>query len=333
MRRSLLIAAIPLLAAMAETARGQEEDVLTTLHRSFRARCEEAGEVRDGQLRQLDDAYSAALQRQVEKSKSSGQLGAVLPFIDEIEALKKGNPPAPTPDAPAELRNMRAKHDEGRRKILETHARAVTGLADKMDAALVRQESSLTKAGDIATALEAKRMRESLSADPDLAAARDLLDIGSRSSGVPGIRWIPLATMPHQIAHHGQQFSGLLIDEKNEGKGNRYPPFINQLMSRATGAQKKEVIAMFAPSEIQFRPAQHVVEFRGKAFLGLDGDVTFRVKAGGKIVAEKVMKAGTGEPVVDITCKFPPTRLLTLEVDANGDDRGDCSAWLEAEAR
>jgi hypothetical protein len=306
---------------------------LDDLQSNFQTRCDFAAADRDLQLKKLDAAYLAALDRQVEKTKATGKLDAVIPLIDEVKAVQAAKDPLP--DLPAgaslELQQMRAKHAEARAKILKSHAEALASLADKMVAALKSRETEFTKAGKFDDALAAKKMRENMEKNDGILHAKSLIGTNAPDkSGMPGINWTSLASVPHEITKSGFFYVGLL--DSKEGKGDRYKPFIEFLESKAPGKKREELIVMIPPAEIQFRTPEPVVEFKGKAILGFTGNVTFRVKAGGKVVAEKGIKEGEASPVV-ISCKFPATKDITLEVDDNGDVTGDCAAWLEADVR
>lgn len=177
-----------LLMAATPAGHGQESSPLESLQASFTARRDDADRTRDAQLAALDNSYAAAVERQAARVRSGGQLDEVLPYVDEIQSVKTGpRPIAPLPaTAPDALRQMRAKHEEAARRILQVHAEAVVALADRMTASLAARESALTKAGDIDAALAAKRMREALAGDRALGDARDLL-AASRpgSTGAP----------------------------------------------------------------------------------------------------------------------------------------------------
>jgi hypothetical protein len=344
---------------------------LDDLQSNFQTRCDFAEADRDLQLKKLDASYLAALDRQVEKTKATGKLDAVIPYINEIQAVKNaaraaGLAPPPSGESQAqdparsdrplpsdrntetpggnaatetplpagsslELQQMRAKHAEARAKILKSHAEALASLADKMVAALKSRETEFTKAGKFDDALAAKKMRENMEKNDGILHAKSLIGTNAPDkSGMPGINWTSLASVPHEITKSGFFYVGLL--DSKEGKGDRYKPFIEFLESKAPGKKREELIVMIPPAEIQFRTPEPVVEFKGKAILGFTGNVTFRVKAGGKVVAEKGIKEGEASPVV-ISCKFPATKDITLEVDDNGDVTGDCAAWLEADVR
>jgi hypothetical protein len=198
-------------------------------------------------------------------------------------------------------------------------------------AALKSKEQELTKAGKFDDALAAQKMREHLEKDEGILHAKTLIETNTPNKpGVPGIKWVSLASVPHEITRSGKYYVGQ-IDSK-EGKGERYQLFMDFLEDKAPGKKREELIVMIPPAEIQFRPPEPVVEFQGKAILGFGGNVTFRVKAGGKLVAEKTMKGDDASPVA-ISCKFPATRDIILEVDENGDVTADCAAWLEADVR
>jgi hypothetical protein len=185
---------------------------------------------RDEQLKKLDASYLAALNRQVEKAKATGKLDAVIPILDEVQAVK--NAADPLPDLPstasAELKQMRAKHAEARAKILKSHAEAVTSLADKMTAALKAQESELTKAGKIDDALAAKHMRESLEKDEGLIRIRE-----SQILGGSGFKGKPVL----QVRRHGDNLEVLVFNDR-AGKVSMESPVEN---TREKTGESKEL--------------------------------------------------------------------------------------------
>ena len=149
------------------------------LRQSFDQRCEQAATSRDDQLDKLSKSYQAALERLLEKTKTAGNLDATLPIHQELEALKQGTATLPPlPDNVGELKPMRAKYLDTRQQILKTHATALVGLADKMEATLKAREAELTKSGKIADAIAARETREGLAKDPGVRSARDLLMLG-----------------------------------------------------------------------------------------------------------------------------------------------------------
>jgi hypothetical protein len=181
---------IAILAMMLSLAQGKEGD-LAQLERAFLERCDHAKILRDNSLDKLKDSYSSALTRQVDKHKETGDLDAVLPYSNELKALSANEdtlPPLP-PTAAGELRQMRAKYQEARTKIQKNHAQTLIDLTEKMLGALKARETTLTKAGKIDAALQARKLREGLEKDQALADARALLSSTSTSGlGRPALR-------------------------------------------------------------------------------------------------------------------------------------------------
>jgi hypothetical protein len=192
---------------------------LDDLQANFQTRCDFAEADRDLQLKKLDASYLAALDRQVEKTRATGKLDAVIPLIEEVQAVKAGTDPLPElPEAASlELKQMRGKHAEARAKILKSHAEAIASLADKMEAALKTKETELTKAGKFDDALAAKKMRENLEKDQTIGDARDLLRFGGGSSlGRPAM----------QIRRYGDNLE-VLVHYDRSGKISMDSPVSN----------------------------------------------------------------------------------------------------------
>ncbi len=150
------------------------------LRSSFMLRLDEASARRDEQLKVLTTGYLAALERQREAVKASGDLNAVIPIHEEISRVKSGQDPLPRlpEDTPATLKQMRGKFDEHRGKVLFSHAEALTGWFAKLEEALKAQQSELTKAGKIDDAIAAKQTLETLAAAVRIEEARELLKQG-----------------------------------------------------------------------------------------------------------------------------------------------------------
>lgn len=152
---------------------------LDALRQNFDQRCEQAATARDEPLEKLTASYRSALERLLEKTKSTGKLDSALPIHQELEALKQVPVTLPPlADSASELKLLRTKFLDSRQQILKTHASSLAGLTEKMEAALKERESQLTKAGKIADAVAAREAREELALDPDVRSARDLLKLG-----------------------------------------------------------------------------------------------------------------------------------------------------------
>jgi hypothetical protein len=176
------------------------------LRQSFDQRCEQAATTRDEQLEKLAKSYQTALERLLEKTRTAGNLDAALPIHQELEALKQAviNLP-PLPESATELKPLRTKYLDSRQQILRTHATTLSGLADKMEAALKAREAEFTKAGKIPDALAARETREELARDTDVRAARDLLKLG-------GAGGKPRAAL--QLRRHGDNLEVLVFYDR-----------------------------------------------------------------------------------------------------------------------
>ncbi len=213
------------LAVMASVAMAAPFDDLQAAFKTHRAT---ANSQRDEQLAKFDASYSGALERQLEKVKSTGKLETAIPFNEEIKAVKKGQDPLPplSPNATSELRNMRAKFMEGRDKILKDHAEVVVALIDKMEKELKAQEVALTKDGKLDEALAAKNMRDALTGDADTIAARELVKFsGQHGSGPPA----------YQLRRYGDNLE-VLVFRDHRGKVSMDSPI--EIVSPRPNAKK-----------------------------------------------------------------------------------------------
>jgi hypothetical protein len=301
---------------------------LDDLQANFQTRCDFAEADRDLQLKKLDASYLAALDRQVEKTKASGKLDAVIPLIEEIQAVKAGTDPLPElPEAASlELKQMRGKHAEARAKILKSHAEAITSLADKMETALKTKEQELTKAGKFDDALAAQKMRENLASDEDLARARDQL-----TASKPAIKtgeWRSLLAEPMEITKKGVWDVGILANIEQESKG--LEPFVKEL--RSLPDKPNAILLSIPPAITEFKLTRQVREAKGTIMLGnANGSIHFKIYAGEKMVFEKIIQ---GEVLTHrFEVEFEPTKQIRLEVDPMGNPAFDWGAWVAPEIR
>ena len=201
---------------------------LIRLEQGFRSRCEEAKVKMDSELRKLDKGYLGALDREMEKAKASGRLESALPVKTEIDAVKNGADPLPDigANAPYEVKKLRGKYAEERKKIQWTHATALAGLSEKMETSLSALEADLTKAGQIDDAIAAKVLRESVSADPSVKEARDLLKFGLAGSLRPAL-----------VLRRGGDSLEVLVHYDSKGKISMQSPVENVRESTGKGSQ------------------------------------------------------------------------------------------------
>lgn len=320
------IPALPLRAlfAVCLAAGPLAADEVEKLGESFEQRRAAVTTQRDEQLVKLETGYQAALNRHLEKVKASGKLEDVLILRDEIEAVKDGTDPLPPLPATAgnEFKQLRKTYDESRARILKTHETSVADLAAKATEALKAKEVQLTKAGKIEQALEAKKLREAIEKEegiadakpggkPDQEAGADgwisikKAEVKVISESQLPVKWIDdeyRATLPESVAKN--------VDEEKAGE--------NSLMT-------------VAPATVQVNFKSFVTRFRCKAFLADEGDATFVISAGGKVVESFELK-GAGKSK-DIDLRLPQTRELVLSVEINGIQHGDWGVWMNPEVR
>ena len=203
---------------------------LGDLKKSYTARYDEANAQRDAQIKTLDANYLRALDRLLEKAKSTGKLETVIPIRDESLAIKNANNPLPplAKTASLELKNIRGKYNKTRNKILIAHAETVNDLVGKMREKLKSQEIAMTKSGKLLHALAAKQMRESLGNDAGASAARDLLKYGgSKGRNRPAL----------QLRRFGDNLE-VLVFRDHRGKISMDSPVENV---REKSGEKKEL--------------------------------------------------------------------------------------------
>lgn len=206
------------------------------LRKSFDEHRERTAAVRDGQLEKLSESYLGGLQRLLDKTKASGKLDTVLPVHEEIEAVKHGDAElSPLPEAAMpELKQMRAKFQDGRHQILKTHATALDALAAKMESALRAREADLTKTGKIDEAVAARESLADMAKDKDLLAARDLLKLGgSTANGKPAL----------QLRRYGDNLEVLVYYDR-KGKVSMDSPVENTRERTGEGKELGDTKAM-----------------------------------------------------------------------------------------
>jgi hypothetical protein len=302
---------------------------LDELKINFQTRCDFAEADRDLQLKKLDASYLAALDRQVEKTKATGKLDAVMPLIGEVQAVKDGKDPLPElPEgASLELKQMRAKHAEARAKILKSHAEAVTSLADKMVAVLKAKEQELTKAGKFDEALTAKRMRESLEKDEEIVAAKRNANAKNSMAG-SDIAWRPLSSESMTVLKRG--LYDVCYLDKIGPETKVLDPFVTTLKEIQ---KKNENILIATPNcAMEFGSEKPMRQLRGSVLLAHGGGgVNFVVKIDGQPAYTKAIEREAKAVAFEIN--FEPTNTIRLEVDSMGDETHDWSAWIGLEAR
>lgn len=296
---------------------------LGKLQQSFMARYDEANTKRDEGLKKLEASYLAALKRHLDKVKNSGRLEIVIPVRDEIEAVETAVDPLPKlPEkSDRELKDLRQKYVGAREAILETHAKTLVELAEKMEQALEKAEASLTKAGRIDEALAAKRMRETLGEDAGIQGARER---GASPSILEG-EWECLSKLQAVIIEKGESSVGWV-------EGDPQAKITDNSMAQIKKFAPKSAVFISVPNaRVEFRSAREIREFRCKLVMGMNGDAQFRVYANGKL-KKRVDLAGEGQDR-EISVEFEPTKTLVLEVDNNGNTNMDCALWVNPMVR
>lgn len=306
----LIILALALVAEATELGKLQD---------SFMSRYDATNQERDDGLKKLESSYVTALERHLDKVKASGKLERVIPVRDEIQAVQTdaGSLPELPESTDRELRSMRDKFVEAREKILETHAKSLIDLADKMEELLRKKEAELTKAGKIDDALSANRMRETLGSDEGIAGARQHLDI-NRQVG-------PQSRMPIQL----REAKLRALEKRFSFYGLVTEPGLEALHAKAVNRYREiddgrgELLVVPAPIRLELRFPREVTELDAEAYLGVVGDAIFRVHVAGELVKELDFE-GDLNSSKQLKCKFSPTRSLVIEVDPKSEKDG---AW------
>lgn len=300
------------------------EDEVEQLQSAFEKRHDAAKIQRNEQVAKLETGYLAALNRHLEKVKSSGKLEDVLSIRDEIETVKKGTDPLPALPATAtyDFKQLRKTYTEARAAIEKSHTAAVSELASKVIESLKAKEVQLTKAGKFDQALAAKKLRESIEQDEELAAA---LPAGTpeREGGADG--WIPIKKAEMKILSESQ-YPVKWIDAQYRPT---LPPIVAKQVD-AAGANENSLMTV-APASVQVNFKSFVTRFRCKVQLADEGDAKLVISAGGKIV-QSVDLVGAGK-AKDIDLRIPQTRELVLSAEINGKQHGDWVIWMNPEAR
>jgi hypothetical protein len=297
---------------------------LDDLQANFQTRCDFAEADRDLQLKKLDASYLAALDRQVEKTRATGKLDAVIPLIEEVQAVKAGTDPLPDlPEgASLELKQMRGKHAEARAKILKSHAEAITSLADKMETALKSKEQELTKAGKFDDALAAKKMREDLEKNEAIANAKAQLKPNSSGKGIATT--ISLKDAEIEIAEKGKFFVGWFSEDD---------PLIRSInpdaLATIRAAKADKPLFVITPnSTIRVKFKQPVKKFTTEAILLHPGsDLTISILVEG--TTHKEVTLNERDTKSKVQCEIPASRELVIRIHDNGNPANDWAMLID----
>lgn len=301
---------------------------LGKLQDSFMARYDETNQERDDGLKKLESSYVAALERHLDKVKSTGKLERVIPVRDEIQAVQKDA--AALPELPnsadRDLRKMREKFVGAREAIVESHALALVQLAGKMDELLKKTEADLTRQGKIDDALAAKRMRETLTEDTGIQAASRFSE--SRSQSLQPKDWIKFSDGTWEVRGSGPSYIGPI-------GGSGYEKLHVTMRQRFEEADqgKNGLFVTLAPIEFEIRFPRPVSELKteGYSALGAGRKVKFHViRSGETIKVGEVVADGRNTAPLD--CKFEPTRKLTIRLEKE-DGGGVWTALLNPRVR
>ncbi|MBK1827802.1 hypothetical protein [Haloferula rosea] len=318
MRNSLLISLMLILAVTASD--------LGKLQDSFMTRYDAVNQERDAALEKLTASYLGALERHMQKVKAGGDLEQVLPVRDEINAVKQDA--AALPELPhsvgRQLRSMRTKFSAARATIVQIHAKSLVDLADKMNAALAKEESELTKDGKIDEALSAKRMRETLSMDAGIAAARSSQKAEKAAMG--RVEWINLVDgriTPMGRATYLGRIGGEGYEKLHEKMRARFEEIDDG---------EGQLFVALAPVAFELNFPQPVSKLEAKGFAAnRGGRAKFEVEARGVTVVSKEVDADE-DPTVRLDCEFEPTKRLLIRVDRIG-KTGIWTALLDGRVR
>lgn len=299
---------------------------LEELQSSFMSRYDEVNTKRDEQLKKLEASYLGALERHLAKVTGSGKLDEVLPVRNEIEAVRTDGDSLPelAKSADRELKATRGKFVGARGQIIETHAKSLIELSDKMISALEVQERELTQAGKLDEAIAARRMRETLASDKGIQASRERLAIEKGNGQLLG-EWENLLENSFVVVKKGGYDPHVYGADLTGLKA--FVPLITWVEKE--GVEKGEAFLCVAPTTVEFNFKEPVQQFRAEARPVGGGKLAMRVRVGAKIFYEHV----AGREAASINLKFEPTRKITLEVDPLGDLTHDWGYWFSPEVR
>jgi hypothetical protein len=300
------------------------ENEVEQLQTAFEKRHGDANAKRDEQLAKLEAGYQAALNRHIDKVKASGNLEDVLTLRDEVDAVREGTDPLPALPATAtqEFKQLRKTFEEARAAIEKAHTAALSDLAIKMTEVLKAKEVQLTKAGKIDEALAARKLRESIEQNKEIAAVMPTEKPG-KEDGADG--WISIKKAEMKILSESQ-FPVKWIDAE-------FRPTLPEAVAKHIDAAEagENSLMTVAPATVQVTFKNYVTRFRCKALLADEGDAKFVISAGGKIVHSFDLKGAGKTKEIDV--RLPQTRELVFSVEINGKQHGDWAVWMNPEAR
>lgn len=129
-------------------------------------------------LDKLATGYKGALEQVQKKLQKSGRLDDVLKIVDEKKTLKEGKWPLGKldPSSPADLIKFRKIYETSRIRAERSRASEVIKVADRMEKLLQAQMKTLTQAGNIDEAKDAKILLEKIQNAETVGSARELID-------------------------------------------------------------------------------------------------------------------------------------------------------------
>jgi hypothetical protein len=191
-----------------------------------------------------------------------------------------------------------------------------------MTEVLKAKEVQLTKAGKIDEALAAKKLRESIEQNKEIAAVIPTEKPG-KEGGVDG--WISIKKGEMTVVSESQHPVKWIEAE--------FRPTLPEGVAKhvaAAGAGDDSLLSV-PPATVKVNFKNYVTRFRCKALLAEEGDARFVISAGGKIVHSFDLKGAGKTKEIDV--RLPQTRELVLSVEINGIQHGDWAVWMNPEAR
>jgi len=223
---------LPVLLAISNTASGL---TLEELKLSFEVRREQIDKVKTDAAADLRSKYVVALERIKGKAQDSGDLEGVLLIKEEIDTVNAGK--SPIPPLPAgiskEVQSMRKIFAKQVFAIEKKWAKDTVVATDKMAELLDKQVVSLTKAGNLEDAKNAKAYKDTLDADQDILSARALYQNVSNDGK---------SRAAMRIRRHGDNIE-VLVSYDGRGKISMDSPITNVREKGSKGGGKADTAA------------------------------------------------------------------------------------------
>ncbi len=209
---------------------------LTELLASFKAHELRIQKTLETKTTKLGGSYQEALQKLQIKYQNGNRLNDALRVKKEITEVSQGKWPltALRPTAPSGLISARKLFTKSYIRIQQEHGEALVKSADKMDKLLEKFATTLTKNGDLESALKVKAQQESLKIAPSIVGARQFLKRVGKSGG---------AKSAFRLRRQGDNIE-VLVRYDTEGKVSFDSPIENVVEITGSKKEKGETSAL-----------------------------------------------------------------------------------------